>query len=277
MREKTSISIVLVFYNAEQYIKEAINSILNQSFKDYELLLINDGSTDKSVAFIREFTDKRIRLIHNNHNYIQSLNIGLKNAGGKYIARMDADDIMHPDRLLVQYSLMEDKPEIDFCSSWYALFSNNNGPTLVCNKYSGKITDPLVSMLQKNIFMHPGMMFKTDFIIKNKLKYLYYNHAEDYKLWVDAAKSGALFYIEPQVLLYYRVHKQQISYKYSKIQEESSFRIKDEIMKYLLPRIPEEIKNLYETLCSVESKGLVKSGYRFTLLYDILKYNNIKI
>lgn len=271
------ISIVLVFYNAERHIKEAIDSIMNQSFKDYELLLINDGSTDKSVSVVNEYRDKRIHVIHSNHDYIKSLNLGIGKAKGKYIARMDADDIMHPDRLLIQYSLMEDKPEIDFCSSWCALFTKNRGCTFVCKNLSGKIVDPLVSMLQTNIFIHSSMMFKTEFIKRNKIKYLYYSYAEDYKMWVEAAELGAVFFVEPQVLLYHRGHKQQVSNKYSEIQENTCIRIKEEIMEYLLLRIPKEIKDLYVSLCMMEANRLAKPGCRFALMYDVLKFNKIKI
>lgn len=271
------ISIVLVFYNAEQYIKEAIDSIMNQSFKDFELLLVNDGSTDKSVSFVNEYKDKRIHLIHNNHDYIKSLNLGLKKTRGKYIARMDADDIMHPDRLLIQYSLMEDKPEIDFCSSWCTLFTEKRGRTFVCKNLSGKVVDPLVSMLQTNIFIHSSMMFKTEFIKRNKLKYLCYNHTEDYKMWIEAAKLGAVFFVEPQVLLYHRGHKQQVCNKYSEMQESNCIRIKEEIMEYLLSLIPEEIRDLYVSLCTIEAKGLVEPGYRFALMHDMLKFNKIKV
>ena len=271
------VSIVLVFYNAEQYIKEAVDSIMNQSFKDFELLLIDDGSTDKSVSVVNEYKDKRIHLIHNNHDYIMSLNLGLKKARGKYIARMDADDIMHPDRLLIQYSLMEDKPEIDFCSSWSTLFTEKRGHTFLCKNLSGIVVDPLVSMLQTNIFIHSSMMFKKEFIKRNRLTYLCYSHTEDYKMWVEAAKLGAVFFVEPQILLCYRGHKQQVSNKYSEIQESTSIRIKEEIMEYLLPRIPKEIKGLYVSLCMMEEKKMVKPGYRFALMYDVLKYNKIKL
>ncbi len=272
-----AISIVMVFFNAEQYIKESIKSVLNQSFQDYELLLINDGSTDNSIKFIDEFKDERINIIHNCHDFIKSLNIGLEKARGKYIARMDADDIMHPDRLLVQYSFMEDNPRIDFCSSWCTFFEDRTGKTLLYNEFAGYIKDPLVSMLNKNIFTHPCMMFKTDFIKRNNLRYQYYIHAEDYKMWVEAAKLGANFYIEPQSLLCYRCHKKQISTIHRSKQEETSSRIKEEIMDYLLSYIPNDLKDLYECLCSLESKKMVRSNFRFALMYELLKYNKIII
>jgi glycosyltransferase involved in cell wall biosynthesis len=272
-----AISIIMVFYNAEKYIKESVKSILNQSFNDYELLLIDDGSTDMSVKIVKEFKDDRIILIHTCHDYIKSLNVGLEKAHGKYIARMDADDIMHPDRLFIQYSLMENNPKIDICFSWCTIFGNKNGRHFLYNEYSGEINNPLVSMLRKNIFTHPSMMIKTDFIKNNNLKYQHYNYAEDYKLWVDVAKLGALFYVEPQSLLYYRCHKDQVSVTYNEEQERSGIRIKKEIIDYLLLQIPKEIKELYECLCALESKKLLKPNYRFDLMYEVLEYNKIML
>ena len=126
-KSNPAISVVMVFYNAERYIEEAVKSVLRQSFRDFELLLIDDGSIDPSVRIVENILDDRIKIIHKDHDYIASLNYGLDCAQGKYIARMDADDIMHPDRLFVQYRLMEDKPRIDFSSSWCTFFEENTG------------------------------------------------------------------------------------------------------------------------------------------------------
>ena len=86
-------------YNASRYLRDCIDSILSQSFTDFELLIVDDGSTDDSVEIIRSYSDSRIRLIENKHDYIGSLNLLLQEARGKYIARMDADDVMLPNRL----------------------------------------------------------------------------------------------------------------------------------------------------------------------------------
>lgn len=93
------VSIVLPMYNAAEYIKECVDSILMQTYSDFELLIIDDGSTDDSVEILEKYDDQRIRLIKNEHNFIASLNLGLKESRGKYIARMDADDKMKPHRL----------------------------------------------------------------------------------------------------------------------------------------------------------------------------------
>ena len=121
----SKISVVMPTYNASKYVSEAIESTLKQSFFDFEFIIVDDGSTDNTREIIRSYDDNRIKLVENEHNFIGSLNKGLELAGGKYIARMDADDIMHIDRLKIQYSIMEAKPEIDICSAWMAPFGDN--------------------------------------------------------------------------------------------------------------------------------------------------------
>lgn len=94
MKNNVPISVCIPVYNASRYLCECIDSILSQSFVNFELLVVDDGSTDDSVEIIRSYSDSRIRLIENKHDYIGSLNLLLQEARGKYIARMDADDVM---------------------------------------------------------------------------------------------------------------------------------------------------------------------------------------
>lgn len=94
MNSNISISVCMPVYNASRYLRDCIDSILSQSFTDFELLIVDDGSTDDSVEIIRSYSDSHIRLIENKHDYIGSLNLLLQEARGKYIARMDADDVI---------------------------------------------------------------------------------------------------------------------------------------------------------------------------------------
>ncbi|EJW91688.1 glycosyltransferase, partial [gut metagenome] len=103
MQSQLPISVCMPMYNASRYLRECIDSILIQTFTDFELLIVDDGSEDDSVAIVESYTDSRIRLIRNRHDYIGSLNLLLKEARGKYIARMDADDVMLPYRLKAQW------------------------------------------------------------------------------------------------------------------------------------------------------------------------------
>src|SRR3989344_5781814 len=116
------ISVLMPAYNARKYIGEAIESILNQTFKDFEFIIINDCSTDKTKKIIEEYANKdaRIKLINNatNLGLTKSLNIGLKEARGEYVARLDADDVALPERLEKQYEFMEKNKETTLVGAW---------------------------------------------------------------------------------------------------------------------------------------------------------------
>lgn len=111
------ITVLMPVRNGERYIKESIDSVLNQTLTDFEFLIIDDGSTDRTVEIIQGYTDKRIRLVRKEHQFIQNLNEGLELASGSYIARMDADDIMHTERLRIQLKTYEKK------SGYYSLWN----------------------------------------------------------------------------------------------------------------------------------------------------------
>lgn len=104
------VSVMMCVHNAEEYIKDCLDSIFCQSFGDFELVVVDDGSTDSTMEQVKLCSDNRIRIIQKEHDYIGSLNAGLDACTGEYIARMDADDLMHPDRLQVQVALMDSEP-----------------------------------------------------------------------------------------------------------------------------------------------------------------------
>ena len=110
------VSILMPVYNSEKYLREAIKSILNQTFTNFELIIINDGSTDNSLKIIKSFKDNRIKIIKNKGNLglIKTLNKGIDLAQGKYIARMDADDIAMPKRLEKQIAFFNENPDYGF-------------------------------------------------------------------------------------------------------------------------------------------------------------------
>lgn len=102
-----AVSVCMPVYNASRYLRECIDSVLSQTFADFEFLIADDGSDDDSAAIVESYADPRIRLIRREHGYIASLNCLLDEARGRYIARMDADDVMLPDRLRLQFDYME--------------------------------------------------------------------------------------------------------------------------------------------------------------------------
>ena len=205
------ISVVMPVYNAEMHIKGAIESVLEQSFVDFEFILIDDGSTDRTSSIIQSYNDKRVRLIQNSHNFIESLNLGIENSLGKYMARMDGDDIMHIDRLKIQYAIMQEYPDVTVCGTWMnsiGTYSQTNG---LLSTLSGLVEQPLLKFTKGNFLFHPTTMIRMDFLKKNALKYENCPYAEDFKFWVEIAKSGGSIY--NQLLLN---NLQVISQKYGR-------------------------------------------------------------
>ena len=266
-----SVSVLMPAYNCGNFIKDAIDSVLNQSFGDFEFLIVDDGSTDETVSVIESYKDDRIVLIRNEHDFIGSLNCGLSLARGKYIARMDADDIMHPDRLRVQYTVMEECPEIDICSSWMYAFGKEISKTLMSTT-GGLVASPVNMLLKFNFVYHPTVMLRTDFIRSHQLEYQRYEHAEDFKLWFEIAKRKGVFYIEPQPLLYYRVSSQQVTQQYRSRQIDTTVRIKKEIIDYLIGQSAcerEELEKLKLCMLTLNEKELISDVSYFELFYEI--------
>jgi len=271
-----TVSVVMAAYNAEDTIAESIDSVLKQSFHDFEFIIVDDGSTDNTRSIISAYNDKRIRLIDNCHDYIQSLNIGLKASTGKYIARMDADDIMHIDRLKLQHSTMEDFPEITICSCWETVFGKKMPKRLVEQKLSGLIESPLVQLLLDDISINPVYTIRKSFIDKHKLLYENYIYSEDYKFWVDVAKSDGSFYIDSQPLVYRRISNAKILRNRRIEQIQSISKIKKEILYFLGNHYNENypaLTTLYHSCYELSEQKLIFENEIFTLFYSLFMKN----
>lgn len=226
------ITVLMPVYNGEKYLKEAIESILNQTFRDFEFLIINDGSTDNSVKVIKSFNDPRLRLIHNESNLglIKTLNKGLKMSKGKYIARMDCDDISLPKRLSTQASFMEKNPEVGVCGSWVKIIGLEQK---FINKYPKNHAEVRAYLLFNTPLAHPAVIIRKELVDKYNLEYdEQYKHAEDYELWSRVVNCSKIANI-PKVLLHYRMHPESISKKNSSLQAENSNRVRLKLLKDL--------------------------------------------
>jgi glycosyltransferase involved in cell wall biosynthesis len=154
------VTVLMTAYNAEKYIAEAIESVLCQSFTDFEFVIINDGSTDNTEAEIRKYNDNRINYYsQENKGLSRSLNIGLKMAKGKYIARIDADDLCYLNRLELQYNFMEDHPEYVVCGS-YGDVIDENGEYIYTSKSQPLLNSDIQREMEfKNCFSHSSTFF----------------------------------------------------------------------------------------------------------------------
>lgn len=212
------ISVVMSVYNGEKYLRDAIDSVLNQTFRDFEFIIINDGSTDQSLSIIKTFDDKRIVLINNegNKGLIFSLNKGIEQAKGKYIARMDADDICLPERFSQQFNFLELHPEIGVCSSNYIQFNNSFQKTYSSFTDHDEI---FAFLLFNSSIIHPSLLIRKNILINNHLFDDKYKHTEDYELW-SRLIFECKFSSVPETLLKYRIHSNQVTNVYHSTQIE---------------------------------------------------------
>lgn len=228
MTKKSSpaISIILPAYNAMSFVEQSIKSVLNQSFEDFEFIIINDGSTDATPDILNRITDKRVRVVHqNNHGITFSLNRGLKLAHGNYIARMDADDIATPDRLVKQFDLLESNPEVGIIGSSANVIDDKDNDWGLQIVAQDDIEIRWVSLL-KCPFIHPSVMFRKSILDQYQLDYGNLPYAQDYGLWVKILQySKGKNFKEP--LLSYRVHKTNVS----KLHRETQFQIHQSISR----------------------------------------------
>lgn len=260
-----NVSVVMIAYNASAFISEAIESVLAQSYPDFEFIIVDDGSTDSTVQHIESLSDKRIRLIKSTHSYIASLNKGMTLASGKYIARMDADDIMHPDRLKVQSLLMERNPTIDVCASTTVLFKTDisSGQT-VSAPPPEVLKHPILSLLRGNYIFHPSCMIRRSFWMEKKLRYRDYPFAEDYRLWFEVLTLNGVIYIYPQPLLYYRLPQKNDPTRTERRlrQIQTSTKIQEEIIEYYLARLNDgRIQTYYNQLKSLLRENIISAPF----------------
>lgn len=274
------ISVLMPVYNAEKYVAEAIESTLRQSFRDFEFLIVDDGSIDNTLSIIRSYKDERIKVITNKHNLVKSLNLGMNMAKGKYIARMDADDIMHIDRLRIQYEIMEEEPSITVCGSWMKVFGEGIHKGGIMKNGLGLIDFPLLLLLKENFIYHPTVMMRSSFLKENNVKYCEnYTWAEDYKLWVDISLLGGRFFIDSEALLYHRISNNQIRTRKNKEQTKLAMNIRNEILNNLIAQSDEKFKlsELNILLKTIKDAGVLSDNEINILFYTIFLKNEAVI
>lgn len=217
MTSAPAISVIMSVFNGARYLRAAVDSILAQSFADFEFLIVNDGSVDESGAILREFStnDARIHLIdRENKGLIASLNEMVDAARAPLLARFDADDIAMPNRFAVQFDYLAAHPEI-------AILGTNTheldeaGRLIHCHDHFA--TDPqeaLSSMVDGPPVCHPSVMMRADLVRKVGGYHAAFRYAEDYDLWLRASLHGGIANL-PDRLLLYRRSEAQVSQKHA--------------------------------------------------------------
>lgn len=198
------ISIVMPVYNAEKYVSVAIKSILDQSFIDFEFIIVDDGSTDSTSKILSDFNDTRINVFTHKKNIgiVASLNEGIKQARGEYIARMDADDISISDRLEKQYAYMKNNPNVVICAGNIQSINHHGN---IISKPWWKVSEASInwSLIWGNVIPHPTVMMRKSALPTTM--YRNYQYAEDYDLWLRMMNKGDIVRIN-EILLLYRLH-----------------------------------------------------------------------
>ena len=200
------VNVVMGVYNGERYVRQAIESILSQTFSDFEFVIVDDASRDKTRSILEEYKkrDKRVRVVLNEKNIglTKSLNEGIQSSDGMYIARMDADDICHPERLKLQAAFLDKNPNCGVVGSWYVKV-DEQGKELWRKKLPLKDEELRSLLIKANIFPHASVMLRRAALDKVGLYDESWKLTQDYELWFRITSQYKIGVI-PEFLLFSR-------------------------------------------------------------------------
>ena len=225
MQNNPLVSVLLPCYNVEKYVEETIDSLLKQTYTNFEIIAINDCSTDSTSRLLHKLAQKDTRIIvyenEKNLRLIKTLNKGIDLCKGKYIARMDADDICMPERLMKEVEFLESNEDYDIVSTQFATFKTGS-EKLSVHTNPTKNEELQAYLLFKSGICHPASMIRktmfTDLNLRFEEQYL---HVEDYALWSKAIYKTKLANIGGEPLLLYRLHQSQVSSLNEELQTEN--------------------------------------------------------
>lgn len=271
------VTVIMPVYNAQKYIKKAIDSILTQSFQDFELLLIDDCSTDRTMEVVECISDKRIRIIHNDKNIgiAQSRNKGIENSRGKYIALMDDDDIAALSRLEKEVNYLEQHKDIDVVGGRFCVIDENDDVTHI---FPEPLYNPefiKASLMFYNPIGNGSAMLRKRFILDEAIRYKDdCLGMEDYRFWIECSLKGRITNLN-EMLLFWRQSAEnessrvnQVEFvrrakKFSEMQEfalyENGYHLETKELQLIHRMFPEDIRTN------------VAERQELELLYDILK------
>lgn len=268
-----TISVLLPVYNGQAYLKQAIDSILNQSYQDFELVIVNDGSSDGSLELISSYADKRIVLINQENTGLPgALNRAIDEAKGEYLARHDQDDISSPTRFKEQLHLMETK-HLDFC-----------GCNIVMMDGSGKLMQGInmpttpdlitITMACTVPFAHGSVMMRKSFLDQHALRYRPGSSTEDYELWCEAYCMGAHFGNVDKALFHYRDFSSSLSKVSAKKMQENTHRLRRHFVKMNAPAVKEAIERLLPVQKQLQARF---EGFLLLAAYLLNRENHSKL
>lgn len=260
------ISIALPVYNGEKYIAECLDSLLAQTYEDFEIILIDDCSTDDTAQIVAGYDDTRIRYYKNEKNLgiVHTLNKAFGLCRGEYIARMDADDIAMPQRLEKQLELMERNPELGIVSVWFQMFGDVD-----CSvHYAVEPKEIACRLLFSLQLLHPGWLMRRRLVDEGLAYREEYRYAEDWDFLVRAARTVGLGNV-PRELMRYRINPGQLSNVYNAPQQAAANRVARDQLEYLGMELTDEQFALYRRAFGRREELL--SGQEMDKLLQILR------
>ncbi len=199
-------------YNGDKYIRKTIESVLSQTFFDFEFIVIDDGSTDNTYDILKSFNDNRIKILNQNHGgIVKALNLGIKESQGEYVIRIDADDICAFNRFETLVKYMDENVDVSICGSWARTIDENNN-------IIGELKYPPINhkdikkyAILHNPFIHPSVILRKK-TLNISGPYKNFKHNEDYELWTRILKIGKGHNLS-EFLIDYRIHQNQVTRK----------------------------------------------------------------
>lgn len=243
------VSVIIPAYNASETIREAIKSIQDQTFSDFEILVVDDASTDETAKIIEDIrsTDERVVLISNKYEkgIVGALNSGIESARGEFLARMDHDDLALPQRFEKQVQYLTVNKNVGVVGSWVELFGKYNG---VVWKFPDDSDILKITLLFYGALTHPSVMIRKQVLIDHNIKYDFaYQWTEDFDFFNNLAKVTD-FGVVPEILLRYRTHEKNVSTIYQNVQPVIAKQIRTRELKNLGIDLTEEDSNIHERI-----------------------------
>jgi len=207
------VTVLMTVYNGGEYLKESVRSVISQTFRDFEFLIVNDCSTDDSVKTIESFNDERI-IVHNNENNMgqtKSLNVGLKLARGKYVARMDADDMAFPMWLEILTEYFRNYPDYAAIGSAAIVIDENGKKKEIC-RLPASSHEIIFRIFFAPPMNHVSVLLNKEIIMKNGGYDENFKITQDYELWSSLIRNGYKLLNIPDILVAYRIHSRSIGF-----------------------------------------------------------------